>query len=300
MAVQNYFPTNGTTADGTGTNDNFIEIFGNITNINIAASAGIVFSKLDSTTVAGVTASQTLTNKTLTSPTITTPAISSPTFTGVMLIPSGGSASAPTLAVTGDTNTGLYASSADNLAIVTGGSSAVDVSSSLVSVSGARDFSVPATQKVSFNGATLTTYAYESSAGDFSIVVTGSTVFESTTSSTFLAIAKGDTTASAANMVIDSGTGRVQRSTSSIKYKEDVLDLEIDSTKIFDLRPVSYTSKSDKKRYFGMIAEEVNEILPELVYKDADGNCEGIHYAYLSVLLLNELKKMRGGQHGTI
>lgn len=41
-----------------------------LTNSDISGSAAIVFSKLDSTTVAGVTATQTLTNKTLTKPTI--------------------------------------------------------------------------------------------------------------------------------------------------------------------------------------------------------------------------------------
>ena len=41
-----------------------------IVNADVSGSAGIVFSKLDSVTVAGVTTSQTLTNKTLTKPTI--------------------------------------------------------------------------------------------------------------------------------------------------------------------------------------------------------------------------------------
>jgi hypothetical protein len=58
----------------TDLNNNFQTIYnefnGNIQNANISSSAGIVFSKLDSTTVAGVSAVQTLTNKTLTKPTI--------------------------------------------------------------------------------------------------------------------------------------------------------------------------------------------------------------------------------------
>lgn len=41
-----------------------------IVNADVSASAGIVFSKLDSATVAGVSATQTLTNKTLTKPTV--------------------------------------------------------------------------------------------------------------------------------------------------------------------------------------------------------------------------------------
>ena len=41
-----------------------------LVNADVSGSAGIVFSKLDSATVAGVTATQTLTNKTLTKPTV--------------------------------------------------------------------------------------------------------------------------------------------------------------------------------------------------------------------------------------
>lgn len=51
------------------------EINGSLDNSNIKASAGIIYSKLDSTTVVGVTASQTLTNKTLTTPVLTKPTI---------------------------------------------------------------------------------------------------------------------------------------------------------------------------------------------------------------------------------
>lgn len=46
-----------------------------IVNADVSGSAGIVFSKLDSTTVAGVTATQTLTNKTLTNPILTKPTV---------------------------------------------------------------------------------------------------------------------------------------------------------------------------------------------------------------------------------
>lgn len=65
----------------------FDEIYSNINNSNIALGAGIIFGKLDSATVAGVSATQTLTNKTLTSPTINAGALSgtfsgSPTFSG--------------------------------------------------------------------------------------------------------------------------------------------------------------------------------------------------------------------------
>ena len=52
-----------------------------IVNADISGSAGIVFSKLDSVTVAGVTATQTLTNKTITNPVIHTTNPTAQTYT---------------------------------------------------------------------------------------------------------------------------------------------------------------------------------------------------------------------------
>ena len=110
-------------------------------------------------------------------------------------------------------------------------------------------------------------------------------------------------TGSSANVRINSD-GQLQRSTSSARYKTDIRDLEINTEKIFDLRPVTYISKMDGKQYFGLIAEEVSKVLPELVeYAQAKDVIPGstsnelipdaVQYPMLSVLLLNELKKQK-------
>ena len=70
MALQPLILQNGTVADAKEVMSLFTEIYTNITDENIAAGAGITFSKLDDATVAGVTAVQRLTNKSLTNPTI--------------------------------------------------------------------------------------------------------------------------------------------------------------------------------------------------------------------------------------
>lgn len=113
-----------------------------------------------------------------------------------------------------------------------------------------------------------------------------------------------DTTASAANCFIDSSTGEIQRSTSSARYKEEIRDLEIDSSKVLLLLPRSYKEKKSGKECFGLIAEEVNEVLPSLVdFIPAKKVIEGsesedlipdaVHYPLISVLLLAELKKLK-------
>lgn len=103
---------NNTIADANQVNANYDTLYtlvnGNLDNDNIAAAAGIVFSKLDAATVAGVTASQNLTNKTLTGPVFSgsitgtytlagTPTITAPTITGTI----AGSPTIPNPTITG-------------------------------------------------------------------------------------------------------------------------------------------------------------------------------------------------------
>jgi hypothetical protein len=60
----------------------------------------------------------------------------SPTFTGVVTVPLG-SVSAPGIAFTGDSNTGIYSSTADNVSLVTGGAARATASSTGLAVTGA-------------------------------------------------------------------------------------------------------------------------------------------------------------------
>ncbi len=80
---------------------------------------------------------------------------------------------------------------------------------------------------------------------------------------------------------------------SSKRFKDDIRDLELDSSKIYDLRPVSFHWNEDRGggKDFGLIAEDVEEIFPSLVSHDKDGKAFSVRYGILSVLLLNELKK---------
>jgi hypothetical protein len=88
-------------------------------------------------------------------------------------------------------------------------------------------------------------------------------------------------------------TREIYAYTSSLRFKHDITDLEIDSSKIFDLRPVSFTPNDSDRRDFGLIAEEVASILPELVLYDSEGRPTAVRYEQLSVLLLNEMKKQK-------
>jgi hypothetical protein len=102
------------------------------------------------------------------------------------------------------------------------------------------------------------------------------------------------TTATAANMVVNS-SGQFQRSTSALKYKKDVRDLE--EIDINLLRPVRYKSKCESddqtKDYFGIVADEAaNNGLEELVLRGANGEIEGFQYERLTVVLLKKLQNL--------
>jgi hypothetical protein len=56
---------------------------------------------------------------------------------------------------------------------------------------------------------------------------------------------------------------------------------------------VTFRYKQDPKgeRQYGLIAEEVARVYPELVTRSADGKLESVHYLTLAAMLLNELQK---------
>jgi transposase len=66
------------------------------------------------------------------------------------------------------------------------------------------------------------------------------------------------------------------------------------SDKLMQLRPVSFLYKADESgaRQYGLIAEEVEKVYPELVVHDADGKAETVAYHLLPPMLLNEVQKL--------
>jgi len=85
-------------------------------------------------------------------------------------------------------------------------------------------------------------------------------------------------------------------SESSLRFKENVRDMGESSAELFGLRPVLFRYRPEIKsaappRSFGLIAEEVAEVYPELVSFDREGKPLAVRYDLLSSLLLNELKR---------
>jgi hypothetical protein len=82
---------------------------------------------------------------------------------------------------------------------------------------------------------------------------------------------------------------------SSERYKTAIAPMGTDTEKLQRLRPVSFHLKSDPKGavQYGLIAEEVAKVYPELVIRDAAGKIQGVRYDELAPMLLNEVQKQQ-------
>jgi len=96
----------------------------------------------------------------------------------------------------------------------------------------------------------------------------------------------------------NTSTGEIFVVTSSMRYKSNIADLDIDTSKVLALRPVSYTDNNSGMDAVGLIAEEVHEEIPQLVnYKEIEGYDEiqpdSVKYSTLSVYLLKVIQEQQ-------
>ncbi|MBK9063217.1 MAG: tail fiber domain-containing protein [Acidobacteria bacterium] len=111
----------------------------------------------------------------------------------------------------------------------------------------------------------------------------------------YLAGVFGSTVAGGAAVYVD-GAGKLGTITSSRRYKDDIQDMAGDSDVVMKLRPVSFLYRADldetRTRQYGLIAEEVAQIAPDLVvWKDSQP--ETVRYHLVNAMLLNEVQKSR-------
>jgi len=115
---------------------------------------------------------------------------------------------------------------------------------------------------------------------------------------TFVAGIRGVTTGIAAPVpVLIDSAGQLGTMSSSIRGKEDIADLGDVACGIQSLRPVSFRYREPfaggaKPVQYGLIAEEVVDVLPELVVRDATGAPETVAYHVLPTLLVAEVQRL--------
>jgi len=88
-------------------------------------------------------------------------------------------------------------------------------------------------------------------------------------------------------------TGKLATVLSSRRFKRNIKPMDKASEAILALKPVAFHYKSDSKNTpcFGLIAEEVAEVNPNLVVRDENGNVNSVRYEQVNAMLLNEFLK---------
>jgi hypothetical protein len=83
--------------------------------------------------------------------------------------------------------------------------------------------------------------------------------------------------------------------TSSKRFKEEIKPMDIASEALFELKPVSFRYKKEidpaGTSQFGLVAEDVENVNPDLVIRDKDGKPYTVRYDQVNAMLLNEFLK---------
>ncbi|MDT5122505.1 MAG: trimeric autotransporter adhesin [Acidobacteriota bacterium] len=118
---------------------------------------------------------------------------------------------------------------------------------------------------------------------------------QGTQASTFIA-GISSTTVSGVNVLVTS-SGQLGIASSSRIYKQDIQDMGNQSSRLMQLRPVTFRYKpeylTDRSLQYGLIAEEVEQVYPELVQYSQDGKAQAVRYQMLNTMLLNEMQKQQ-------
>jgi hypothetical protein len=115
-----------------------------------------------------------------------------------------------------------------------------------------------------------------------------------TNSAVLLPMAYSNTTASAANVFVDSD-GTLKRSTSSLRYKHGVRDYTRGLADVMKLRPVWFKGDNDGDRDFaGFAAEEVADAgLEEFVVRDSQRRPDALAYSNMVALLTKAAQELK-------
>ena len=102
-------------------------------------------------------------------------------------------------------------------------------------------------------------------------------------------------TASGGSAVFVASNGRLGTSTSSRRFKDDVKPMAKASEALLALEPVSFRYKKQvdpaQIPQFGLVAEDVEKVNPDLVVRDKEGKAYSVRYDQVNAMLLNEFLK---------
>jgi hypothetical protein len=113
---------------------------------------------------------------------------------------------------------------------------------------------------------------------------------------TFIAGISGATSSTGVAVLVNS-SGQLGTILSSRRFKHEIADLGGESDLLLKLRPVAFYYKPElddtHTRQYGLVAEEVAQVAPQLVVFDKDGAPQTVRYHFVNAMLLNEVQKQR-------
>jgi len=157
----------------------------------------------------------------------------------------------------------------------------------------------PATaiSELALAGANLNTGSNNIDIGNAGLAGESSTIrigTQGTHTTTYVAGIHGATATNGLAVFVDMN-GKLGTVTSSARFKDHIKPMDNASESIFALKPVRFRYKNhiDAKatRRFGLVAEEVEAINPDLVVRDKEGKPYSVRYEQVNAMLLNEFLK---------
>jgi len=153
-------------------------------------------------------------------------------------------------------------------------------------------------------GQNLTTGNRNIDIGNLGVANEGSTIRIGTTgeqSATYIAGIAGQTVGAGGSTCYVDNDGKLGVFLSAHRFKTDIADMATASEAILALRPVTFHYKPELDKtgipQFGLVAEEVEAINPDLVTRDKEGKVSTVRYEAVNAMLLNEfLKEHRKNQ----
>jgi hypothetical protein len=196
----------------------------------------------------------------------------------------GGNASSPMIANVSDTNTGIYFPAADTMAFTTGGSEALQITSD-GNILGAKAFIIPNSGQTNGfygSGEGIGIYnqnAYSSCGAHMEMATNASDGWASFYINRTWSSGSDERTfdfrinGSTVGLINTTSSGTTYTTTSDIRLKTDIQPITDATDKLMAMKPVSHKWKTDPDAdaVHGFIAQEMQQIIPEAVSGDPDG-----------------------------
>jgi len=80
---------------------------------------------------------------------------------------------------------------------------------------------------------------------------------------------------------------------SSLRYKENVETIKYGLDKVLQMRGVTYNKKDNGVKEIGVIAEEIYDVLPEVVLKNEEGEIDSVSYGRITAILIEAIKEQQ-------